>query len=51
VLLIPGTGNRGHLAENLAAASLSLHHGEVAGLSTAFGEPGHAGECAAPDGT
>jgi pyridoxine 4-dehydrogenase len=39
VLLIPGTGNRGHLAENLAAGSLSLHHGEVASLTAAFSEP------------
>jgi pyridoxine 4-dehydrogenase len=39
VLLIPGTGSRGHLAENLAAASLSLQDDEVARLSTAFSEP------------
>jgi pyridoxine 4-dehydrogenase len=39
VLLIPGTGNRGHLAENLGAESLSLHDDEVASLSMAFGEP------------
>jgi pyridoxine 4-dehydrogenase len=37
VLLIPGTSNRGHLAENLAAGSLSLQHDDVASLSTAFG--------------
>jgi pyridoxine 4-dehydrogenase len=36
VLLIPGTGSRGHLAENLAAVSLSLQDDEVARLSTAF---------------
>jgi aryl-alcohol dehydrogenase-like predicted oxidoreductase len=39
VLLIPGTSSRGHLAENLAAGSVSLHDDEVAGLSTAFGKP------------
>jgi pyridoxine 4-dehydrogenase len=39
VLLIPGTGNRGHLAENLGAESLALHDDEVASLSNAFGEP------------
>jgi diketogulonate reductase-like aldo/keto reductase len=39
VLLIPGTGSRGHLAENLAAGSLSLHDDEVACLSTAFIDP------------
>src|SRR3984957_2335298 len=39
VLLIPGTGNRGHLAENLAAGSLSLQDDEVAALSAEFGEP------------
>jgi pyridoxine 4-dehydrogenase len=38
VLLIPGTGNRGHLAENLAAGSLSLREDEVATLSAEFGE-------------
>jgi pyridoxine 4-dehydrogenase len=39
VLLIPGTGNRCHLAENLAAGSLSLREDEVAALSAEFGEP------------
>jgi aryl-alcohol dehydrogenase-like predicted oxidoreductase len=39
VLLIPGTRSRGHLAENLAAGSLSLHDDEVACLSTAFIDP------------
>jgi pyridoxine 4-dehydrogenase len=39
VLLIPGTSNRGHLAENLAAGSVSLQNDEVASLSKAFGEP------------
>jgi pyridoxine 4-dehydrogenase len=39
VLLIPGTSNRGHLAENLAAGSLSLQDDEVASLSAAFSEP------------
>lgn len=38
VLLIPGTSGRGHLAENLAAATLSLHDDEVASLTEAFGE-------------
>jgi len=38
ILLIPGTGSRGHLAENLAAESFSLQN-EVAGLSAAFSEP------------
>lgn len=38
VLLIPGTSSRGHLAENLAAGSLSLRDDEVASLSSAFGE-------------
>jgi pyridoxine 4-dehydrogenase len=32
VLLIPGTRTRGHLAENLGAASLSLHDNEIAAL-------------------
>jgi pyridoxine 4-dehydrogenase len=36
VLLIPGTSNRGHLAENLAAGSLSLQDDEIASLSGAF---------------
>jgi aryl-alcohol dehydrogenase-like predicted oxidoreductase len=39
VLLIPGTGNRGHLAENLVAGSLSLRDDEVASLGTAFKHP------------
>jgi pyridoxine 4-dehydrogenase len=39
VLLIPGTGNRGHLAENLAAGSLSLQDDEVAALDAKFGDP------------
>jgi pyridoxine 4-dehydrogenase len=38
VLLIPGTSNRGHLAENLAAGSVSLQDDEVVSLSKAFGE-------------
>ena len=39
VLLIPGTSSRSHLAENLAAGSLSLHDDEVTRLTTAFGTP------------
>jgi aryl-alcohol dehydrogenase-like predicted oxidoreductase len=39
VLLIPGTRSRGHLAENLAAGSLSLNDDDVASLNTAFSEP------------
>ena len=39
VLLIPGTGSRGHLAENLAAESFSLRKDEVARLSAAFSKP------------
>jgi aryl-alcohol dehydrogenase-like predicted oxidoreductase len=39
VLLIPGTGSRAHLTENLAAAALSLPDDEVASLSAAFSEP------------
>jgi len=39
VLLIPGTSSRAHLAENLAAGSLSLQNYEVASLSAAFSEP------------
>jgi aryl-alcohol dehydrogenase-like predicted oxidoreductase len=35
VLLIPGTRSRGHLAENLAAGSLSLHDNDIASLSQA----------------
>jgi pyridoxine 4-dehydrogenase len=39
VLLIPGTSSRSHLAENLAAGSLSLQDDEVTRLTTAFGTP------------
>jgi len=39
VLLIPGTSSRNHLAENLAAGSLSLQPDEVTRLTTAFGTP------------
>jgi aryl-alcohol dehydrogenase-like predicted oxidoreductase len=39
VVLIPGTSSRGHLAENLAAGSLSLQDDEVTRLTTAFGTP------------
>ena len=39
VLLIPGTSSRSHLAENLAAGSVSLQADEVANLTVAFGEP------------
>jgi len=39
VLLIPGTSSRGHLAENLAAGSLSLHNDEIGSLTSAFGTP------------
>jgi aryl-alcohol dehydrogenase-like predicted oxidoreductase len=39
VLLIPGTGNRSHLAENLGAESLSLDDDEVVALAAAFGKP------------
>jgi pyridoxine 4-dehydrogenase len=35
VLLIPGTRSRGHLAENLAAGSLSLHDNDIASLNQA----------------
>jgi len=38
MLLIPGTGSRGHLAESLAAESMSLQGDEVASLCTAFNE-------------
>jgi aryl-alcohol dehydrogenase-like predicted oxidoreductase len=38
VLLIPGTSSRGHLAENLAAGSLSLADDEVSRLTAAFRE-------------
>jgi pyridoxine 4-dehydrogenase len=37
VLLIPGTSSRGHLAENLAAGSLSLRDDEISSLRSAFG--------------
>ena len=33
VLLIPGTSRRGHLVENLAAGSLSLHDNDIASLN------------------
>ena len=36
VLLIPGTGSREHLAENVAAESLSLRNDELASLNAAF---------------
>jgi pyridoxine 4-dehydrogenase len=36
VLLIPGTSSRSHLAENIAAASLSLCDDEVASLTATF---------------
>ena len=39
VLLIPGTSTRGHLAENLAVGSLSLHDDEVTHLTAAFSGP------------
>ena len=39
VLLIPGTSSRAHLAENLAAAAMSLPDDEVASLSAAFSGP------------
>jgi pyridoxine 4-dehydrogenase len=35
VLLIPGTSSRGHLVENLAAGSLSLHDNDIASLNEA----------------
>ena len=35
VLLIPGTSSRGHLVENLAAGSLSLHDNDIASLNHA----------------
>jgi pyridoxine 4-dehydrogenase len=38
VLLIPGTSRPSHLAENLAAGSVSLQDDDVASLNTAFGE-------------
>jgi len=38
-VLIPRTSSRGHLAENLAAGSLSLQTDEVTRLTTAFGTP------------
>lgn len=36
VLLIPGTSSRSHLAENIAAGSLSLSDDEVASLTATF---------------
>ena len=39
VLLIPGTSSRSHLAENLAAGSLSLQPAEITRLTSAFGTP------------
>jgi diketogulonate reductase-like aldo/keto reductase len=39
VPLIPGTSSRSHLAENLAAVSVSLQDDEVASLRAAFAEP------------
>jgi pyridoxine 4-dehydrogenase len=39
VLLIPGTSSRAHLAENLAAGSLSLQDDEPTRLSMAFRKP------------
>jgi aryl-alcohol dehydrogenase-like predicted oxidoreductase len=35
VLLIPGTGSRGNLVENVAAGSLSLHDNDIASLNEA----------------
>ena len=35
MLLIPGTRTRGHLTENLAAGSLSLHDDDIASLNEA----------------
>ena len=39
VLLIPGTSSRSHLAENIAAGSLSLSDDEVASLTATFETP------------
>src|ERR1700730_1620152 len=39
VLLIPGTNSRGHLADNLAAGSLSLEPDEITHLTDAFDTP------------
>jgi pyridoxine 4-dehydrogenase len=39
VLLIPGTSSRGHLADNLAAGSLSLEPDEITHLTDAFDTP------------
>jgi len=36
VLLIPGTSSRSHLAENIAAGSLSLSDDEVTSLTATF---------------
>jgi aryl-alcohol dehydrogenase-like predicted oxidoreductase len=40
VLAIPGTGDPGHLAANVAAAALRLSPGELARLSSWPGRPG-----------
>ena len=40
ILLIPGTRTRGHLAENLAAADVSLDDAAVAQLTRNFSAPG-----------
>jgi pyridoxine 4-dehydrogenase len=40
VLAIPGTGDPGHLADNVAAAGLRLSPGELARLSSLPGRPG-----------
>jgi pyridoxine 4-dehydrogenase len=39
ILLIPGTRSRGHLAENAAAASLTLADNDIAALDAAFDAP------------
>jgi aryl-alcohol dehydrogenase-like predicted oxidoreductase len=39
ILLIPGTRTRGHLAENLAAADVSLDDAAVAQLTRNFPAP------------
>jgi pyridoxine 4-dehydrogenase len=41
VMLIPGTRSRSHLADNLAAGSLSLHEDDVASLTAAFNKTKH----------
>jgi aryl-alcohol dehydrogenase-like predicted oxidoreductase len=43
VLAIPGTGDPGHLAANVAAAALRFSPGELARLSAWPGHPGHPG--------